>query len=121
MEQKPTYASLKGQIEKLQKEANEVLQTERSSVIERIKEAVNVYGITAKDLGLGKQLRRPRVKRKADAGQPPKPKAARTPRPAKFSDGKGNEWNGRGEQPEWLKSALAGGQKLSDFKRKPAK
>ena len=126
MEQKTTtYASLKTQIAKLQAEADAILKTERGAVIDRIKEAVSVYGITAKDLGLGKQLRKPRMKVNAGAPvQPAAPKAPRTPRapkPPKFSDGKGNDWNGKGEQPEWLKTALAAGQKLAEFKRKPAK
>ena len=120
MEQKSTYATLKSQIDKLQKEADEILKTERVAVVDRIKEAVAVYGLTAKDLGLGRQLRRPRKKKPEAAGQGAA-KAARKPRVPKFADGKGNEWNGRGEQPEWIKSALTAGRTLNDFKRKPTK
>jgi DNA-binding protein H-NS len=126
MEQKATtYTALKSQIAKLQADADQILKTERVAVIDRIKEAVSVYGLTAKDLGLGKQLRRPRMKRKPEGTAPgalPKtPREPRKPRPAKFSDGKGNEWNGRGEQPEWIKAAIASGHTLNEFKRKPAK
>ncbi|MBG9388385.1 H-NS histone family protein [Caenimonas aquaedulcis] len=122
MEQKATYAALKGQIAKLQKDADELLKTERVAVINRIKEAVTVYALTARDLGLGKQLRKPRRKKNLEAaGQETPAKVARKPRPAKFSDGKGNEWSGRGEQPEWVKGALGAGQTLNDLKRKPAK
>jgi DNA-binding protein H-NS len=122
MEQKSTYTALKSQIDKLQKEADEILKTERVAVIDRIKEAVVVYGLTARDLGLGKQLRKPRRKKNVEAaGQETLTKAPRKPKAAKFADGKGNEWNGKGEQPEWVKAAIASGRALSEFKRKTAK
>jgi len=122
MEQKTTYTALKGQIAKLQKEADEILKTERVGVIDRIKEAITAYELTAKDLGLGKQLRRPRKKKNLQAsGEGAPPRTPRKPRVAKFSDGKGNEWNGRGEQPEWVKAAMASGHSLNEFKRKPVK
>jgi DNA-binding protein H-NS len=122
MEQKSTYTALKTQIDKLQKEADEILKTERISVIERIKEAVVVYGLTAKELGLGKQLRKPqRKKNRQAAGLGPPSKVLKKPKAAKFTDGKGNEWNGKGEQPEWVKAAVASGRALSEFRRKPVK
>lgn len=33
----------------------------------------------------------------------------------KFRDGAGNTWTGRGSQPRWLRAALEGGKKISDF------
>lgn len=122
MEQKATYTALKSQIDKLQKEAEEILKTEKVAVIERIKEAVAVYGLTAKDLGLGKQLRKPRPKRvpRTPDGTNPQ-KSDKKPRAAKYADGKGNEWNGRGEQPEWVKAAIVAGRSLNDLRRRTAK
>ena len=35
--------------------------------------------------------------------------------PAKYKDGVGNSWTGRGSQPRWLKAALASGKQLDQF------
>lgn len=35
--------------------------------------------------------------------------------PAKYADGHGNTWSGRGPRPKWLKAALATGKILADF------
>ena len=34
---------------------------------------------------------------------------------AKYADGKGNVWGGRGPRPLWLREALAAGKRLEDF------
>ena len=34
---------------------------------------------------------------------------------AKYKDGAGNSWTGRGSQPRWLKAALEGGKQLDQF------
>jgi DNA-binding protein H-NS len=34
---------------------------------------------------------------------------------AKYKDGHGNQWTGRGLKPRWLTAALAEGKKLEDF------
>lgn len=122
MDKKATFAELKTEIAKLQKQADEIRQSERVEVINRIKEAVSIYEITAKDLGIAKQLRKPKRPKDgkltgAEGGARP----ARKPRPSKFTDGKGNDWNGRGEQPDWVKAAIATGRTLNDLKRKPFK
>lgn len=36
-------------------------------------------------------------------------------RPAKYADGHGNTWSGKGRRPQWLKAALATGKTLVDF------
>jgi DNA-binding protein H-NS len=35
---------------------------------------------------------------------------------AKFKDGAGNTWSGRGLQPRWLKAAIEAGKSLEDFR-----
>lgn len=37
-------------------------------------------------------------------------------RSAKFTDGNGNFWSGRGKQPDWLASAVKGGASLDSFR-----
>lgn len=121
MDKKATFAELKSEITKLQKQADEIRQSERAEVIKRIKEAVSIYEITAKDLGIAKQLRKP--KRPKDGKAPLMEGGAKhpnKPRLSKFTDGRGNDWNGRGEQPDWVKAAIASGRTLNDLKRKSA-
>jgi DNA-binding protein H-NS len=109
-----TYIEVQQQIEALQKEAEALKAAEKQGVIDRMKEAVAVYGITAEDLGLAGARRGPQ---KAGKGQlsSAKPKAAA--RSAPYGDSIGNTWGGRGPRPRWLKDALAAGSKLEDFAR----
>lgn len=109
-----TYLEVQKQIEALQKEAEALKAAERKGVIERMGEAIAVYGITAADLGLA-----------GGAGHSRKKSAKRAPKASKqlatgtaaYSDDKGNTWGGRGPRPRWLKEALAAGAKLEEFAR----
>lgn len=109
-----TYTQLLKQIEKLKGEAEGIRRKEVDGVIDRIKEAISAYGLTASDLGLGAARR----------GRPPKglsPKRrvkrakAKSAAAPKFRDEAGNTWVGRGKRPDWLRKALAEGHKLEDF------
>lgn len=111
-----TYTQIIAQIETLQQQASSLKAKEVDGVIERIKEAIAAYGLTAADLGLAGAKRGPKpaaVKRKI-ASRPSKPQAKRADAP-KYSDGNGNVWSGRGPRPKWLKEALGAGKALSDF------
>jgi DNA-binding protein H-NS len=102
-----TYLQIQQQIEKLQRQAELLRAREIKGVVDRIKVAIEHYGLTAQQLGLssgGKATR----KAKDKAG----PIAATT---AKFSDGKGNVWVGRGPRPHWLRDALSAGRTLEEF------
>lgn len=106
-----SYSQLIKQIDSLQREAEEVRRKEIAGVIERIKEAIKAYNLTAADLGLSGGTRKPRAV---------KPVAKRAGRKAgraqvKFRDEAGNTWGGRGPRPAWLRNALAAGKQLSDF------
>src|SRR5690349_12206636 len=52
-----SYADIKAQIARLEKEADAALKQERAGVISRIREAIDVYGFTAQDLGFGGSAR----------------------------------------------------------------
>lgn len=114
-----TYIELRQQIEELQKEADALKTKERQGVIDRMKEAIAVYDITAQELGLG--MRDSSIRGRASVKKSgPKPKASRKSgelRPA-YGDGAGNTWGGRGPRPKWLKNALAGGANLEQFAQK---
>jgi DNA-binding protein H-NS len=94
-----TYADIKAEIAKLEKQANAMLKQERSDVVSRIREAIKVYGITAGDLGLGRNAK-PAGKRRAIAGTSPKATTVGVP---KYRDpATGNTWTGRGKPPNWI-------------------
>jgi DNA-binding protein H-NS len=101
-----SYAQVQQQIEKLKADA-EIL---RQGAIREVNESIKAYGLTIADLKFGANG--------AGTGRAPTKKA-----PAKssvqamrFSDGHGNEWPGRGPRPQWLRDALAAGQKIESFR-----
>lgn len=110
-----TYLKIAAQIEKLQAKASSIKDKERAGVLKRVKEAIDVYGITAEDLGLvsSKKSAKGAGKKSTTKSRTSKhPKAAAT---VKFRDGSGNTWGGRGPRPAWLRNALASGESLESF------
>jgi len=113
-----TYAQVIKQIDTLSREAEKLKQKEVDGVVERIKEAIAVYGLTARDLGfgtsngVGRDSGRKQGVRKVRAKGAAKAKATRAVR---FRDETGNVWVGRGPRPKWLRDALAAGKRLEDF------
>lgn len=101
---KRSLADLQAQIEKLQAEADQLREQEKSGVIARIREAIAAYELTERDL-FGAVSGGAAPKR---AGQP-------KGRTAAYSDGNGNVWGGRGPRPRWLREALQQGKSLQDF------
>lgn len=103
-----TYADIQKQIEALSKEAEKLRKKEIEGVIERIKEAISTYGLTAADLGLQtrKSPARTRGAQRRGGG---------AGKDVKYRDGNGNTWGGRGPRPAWLRDALAAGRDLQDF------
>lgn len=81
-----TSAELIRQLEKLKAQAEAVRKREVDGVIERIKEAIRVYGITASDLGL-------------EGGTTKRAKSEPKLR-AKYQDAAGNTWG-------WPRTAAA--------------
>lgn len=83
----------------LDEQINQTKDRERSEAINKVKTLMSEYGLTIADL------------------------STRTPKPAKVSkvaakyrnQATGETWSGRGLQPKWLKAAIAGGAKLTDF------
>lgn len=118
---KKTYQQIRRQIEALEREAEKLKRAEVAGVIERIKLAIDAYGLTAADLGLAVSPKVAKVSRKStstkartqgSAGEAPK----KGKLPVKFRDQSGNTWTGRGSQPRWLKGALAAGRGLDEFR-----
>jgi DNA-binding protein H-NS len=105
-----TYLQLQRQIAKLQNQAEKLKAQEVSGVVERIKVAIEHYGLTAEQLGFGKSKEMSRTATKTNSKATPKDLKA-----AKYADGQGNVWSGRGPRPHWLRDALAAGKSLESF------
>jgi DNA-binding protein H-NS len=109
-----SYVQVLKQIDTLKAEAERLRRQEVDGVIDRIRDAIRHYGLTAADLGLSRAktdakgpARKTRGRRKA--------KAAAASAAAKYRDDQGHSWVGRGKRPQWLRDAIAAGKKLEDF------
>ncbi|MCU4121542.1 H-NS family nucleoid-associated regulatory protein [Variovorax sp. N23] len=104
-----TYKQIQKQIEALQRQAEKLRNQEVEGVVGRIKVAITHYGLTAEQLGFGTGSAKGKLK------TPRTNVASKSTGSAKYSDGQGNEWLGRGPRPHWLREALAAGKSLEDF------
>lgn len=87
----------------LEKQILEIQREERASAIAQVKSLMAQHGLTVADLGTRSTTAAPKARSTGKV-------------PAKYRDAAtGQTWSGRGLQPNWLKQALAGGAKLSDF------
>lgn len=87
----------------LEKQIIELQREERGSAIAQVKALMAQHGLTLADLGTRSTAPASRAKSGAKV-------------PAKYRDpSTGQTWSGRGLHPKWLKAAMAGGAKLSDF------
>lgn len=107
-----TLAQLKKEIATLTREAEKLQRREVDDVVARIKQAIEAYGLTAADLGLGAARRAPKAAGKKAVAKRGRRKVNTD---AKFRDDAGNVWGGRGPRPKWLREALAAGKQLTDF------
>lgn len=78
----------------------------RQDAIDEIRKIMTENGLTSDDIAAPARTRKAGIKldgseRKAVA--------------AKYRDGDGNQWTGRGLKPRWLTAALAAGKKLEEF------
>ena len=102
-----TYKEIQRQIEQLQREAEALRSTEIRGVIDRIKVAIAHYGLTPEQLGIGGSK---------VIGRSKKTSRSSGKSVAKFGDGNGKVWSGRGPRPIWLREALASGRSINEFR-----
>ena len=102
-----TYLELKEQAEKLLAEAEKMREQEISDAISEIKRKIELYGLTAADLGFARSG--PGMAQRARA-----PKSAQSP--VKYRGPNGETWSGgRGRKPQWVAQALKEGRDLEEF------
>lgn len=78
----------------------------RQDAIDEIRKIMSEHGLTTDDIAAPAKIRKGSAK--VDTGE-------RKAVAAKYKDGQGNQWTGRGLKPRWLAAALAAGRKLEDF------
>lgn len=110
-----TYEQLQREIERLQALADKARRKEASEVIERIRQAIEHYGLTAEDLGLAPAKRRAAAKKRGRARAARKA-GAKPVAEVRYRNEAGLTWVGRGKRPQWLRDALAAGHTLEEFK-----
>lgn len=108
---------IQSQIEKLQKQANEIKSREFDRTVREIRVMMEAFGITVKDLSLGKS-RGAKVKSKkvvATRGGGTGKKKSTSVLAAKYCGPAGETWSGRGLTPRWLAALLAQGKTKEEF------
>ena len=94
-----TLDQLIAQAQKLNQQISDLRRAQRDQAMAEIRELMTRHGLTPQDLSGVSKLSGP----------------SRRPVSAKFTDGNGNSWSGRGLKPRWLTAALSDGKKLEDF------
>lgn len=100
----PSYLELTERIRELEAERAVVRDREVADVIAQMRATIDLYGITAQELGF----------ESATAGS--NGAGRHGPRPPKYADGQGRTWSGLGPRPRWLKEALAAGRSEDDLR-----
>jgi DNA-binding protein H-NS len=113
---------IQSQIEKLQKQAQDIRSKEFASTVQDILAKMQAFGITVKDLQTSKPAKAGKVGRgkvKVGADKPAKlakaPKKASVAVAAKFRGPNGETWSGRGLTPKWLAALVAQGRTKAEF------
>lgn len=111
---------IQAQIEKLQKQASDLRAKDFQRTVREIREQMQAFGITVKDLQPAKGVRAPVVKglpkKKAAGGGK---KTAGSTVAAKYRGPEGQTWSGRGLTPRWLAALVEQGQSKEAFLIQP--
>ena len=100
-------AEINAKIAELQREAQELVQAEKATLIEDMKKNIADYGITAAELGFGSAKGKA-----ASKGSAPKTKA-----PVMYKNAEGKTWSGgRGPRPKWVKELEAAGEDIEKYR-----
>ena len=100
---------LNAKIAELTRQAEEIKAQERGNVIAELRQKIELYSITARDLRLDIPSEPYRERRRAGmSGEKPVPK---------YSDGQGNFWaGGRGRKPQWVQNIINEGGDIETYR-----
>lgn len=108
MATKRTLAEINESIAALQKEAADLIQAQKATIIEEMKKNIADFGITADELGFGGP---------AKAASKSKSTAPKTKAPVMYKNAEGKTWTGRqGPKPKWVKEAIAAGEDIEKYR-----
>ena len=105
-----TFLQLAREIATLQASAAKQLAAEKKAAVADINEVIATYDLAAADLkfsGPGPSA--------ASPGSKVRSTSTSAVSGAKYADGKGNTWGGRGPRPAWLRNAMSAGKSLDSF------
>lgn len=109
---------IQSQIEKLQKQANDIRSREFDKTVQEIVAKMQAFGISLKDLQSAASNRGAAAKARAGARLPQK-KVKKTGAAgtvaAKFRGPNGETWSGRGLTPKWMAALIAEGKTKEEF------
>ena len=115
-------SEIQGQIEKLQKQANEIRSKEFDKTVREIVTTMQAFGITIKDLqsananaSASKRAGKPGSKANNKSVAGAAKRSGSGPVPAKYRGPNGEAWSGRGLAPRWLSNLIAQGKMKEDF------
>ena len=111
---------IQSQIEKLQKQANEIKTKEFAKTVQEILAKMNAFGMTLKDLqprkGRGaKAESKTTLTAKKTGNKSPGKKKVATVVPAKYKGPNGDTWSGRGVMKRWLADLVAQGHAKEEY------
>lgn len=110
---------IQSQIEKLQKQAQDIRSKEFSNTVQDILAKMQAFGITVKDLQTAKPGKAVRGRGRPASVKSAKPakasKRAGAVVAAKFRGPNGETWSGRGLTPKWLSALVAQGRTKEEF------
>jgi DNA-binding protein H-NS len=111
---------IQSQIQKLQKQANEIKSREFDKTVQDILVQMEAFGITVKDLQNAKPAKAAKGRRgrpAADKAAPAKKRSAKSANPvaAKYRGPNGETWSGRGLTPRWLATLVTEGRNKEEF------
>jgi DNA-binding protein H-NS len=110
-----TYAQLAREIAVLQASAQKQLALEAKGAVAKINDMISKYSLTAGDLKFASTSASavsPSASNKTKETKGKSGKSGAVARGARFGDGKGNRWGGRGPRPAWLRNVVAAGRTL---------
>lgn len=115
-----TYAQLAKEIQALQAQAEALRKAETQGVIAKLNESIARYGLSVEDLhfpGNGASSSNSSASASGAKGRSGASSRAANASSddAKYSDGPGRVWGGRGPRPAWLREAMAQGRSLESF------
>ena len=101
-----TLSSIKKQIAELEKKAQELIKKESAHAIDKVRELIEKYGLTAEDIGLTKRGKAPARKASGARARRGSKKVGKAVGVPMYRDpDTGKTWTGRGKPPTWIAGA----------------